>query len=119
MNAEALVLMLEEHLADIHAHLVREAWQSFVAALKETARGLTPNRDDLNSWSDRMAVLLMKFQYTKGLLQGFRFFATLQQRGGPARIPCPAPTKAPVRPATDAELVDRIRGIVTRASSLV
>ena len=113
MNAETLVLMLDEYMMDIRAHMTNLVWRDFVTALRSTSQSVRPMRADLEAWADRMLGLLKRFDYTKGLLEGFRFFNELNQRGHPTSMRCPSPS-----PASEQHLLDRIQALVTRATDL-
>lgn len=112
MNAETLVLMLDEYLMDIRAHMTNLVWRDFVTALRSTSDSVMPKRADLEAWADRMLLLLKRFDYTKGLLEGFRFFSEIHQRGQPISMRCPGPM------VSEEQLVNRIQALITRATDL-
>lgn len=121
MNAETLVLLLEEHIADIKQNLEASLWPGFVATLARVTEEVQPKKEALERWADRVCDLLMGCSYTKGLLQGLKFQVGLNLRSLPSRVPCPDPgpsiASSPARP-DDAALVTRIRAVVQRARVL-
>jgi hypothetical protein len=121
MNAEMLVLLLEQHIADIRQSLEAGVWQGFVATLARATRELQPRRESIEKWTDAVCELLMGSSYTKGLLQGLRFQVAMSERGLPSRMACPDPGLDSSRvavPAGDARLVARIQAVVHRAQTL-
>ena len=122
MNVEALVMMLEEHLADIKQRITNDPWHGFVALLDESARSLTPRRQDLETWADRVSGFLVQYDYTKGLLQGLLFASTLRVRGVPVNLPgldaATARNAQPAGPIPEQQLVERIKGIARRAHTI-
>jgi len=123
MNAEALVWLLEEHIADLRQSLEKNAWQSFVQALARVSSNVAPRREALESWADRVVDLLMGYSYTKGLLQGLRLGADVRFRSAPMSTPCPDDSGSAVRippPRPDEDtLVTRIKAVVKKAQVLV
>jgi len=123
MNVEALVMMLEEHLADIKQRITNDPWHGFVALLDESARSLTPRRQDLETWADRVSGFLVQYDYTKGLLQGLLFASTLKVRGVPVNLPgldagAAARPAQPTGPVPEQQLVARIKGIAQKAHTI-
>jgi hypothetical protein len=123
MNAELLVLLLEERIIDIKQNLEAGLWQGFVGTLAQAADEIQPRKDALERWADKVCDLLMGCSYTKGLLQGLQFLAAMPQRSLPSRMPCPdGGSSTGMGDATaragEGALVARIKAVVHKAQTL-
>lgn len=121
MNPRTLVVLLEEHLADIRSGLVDTLWCSFVDGLEVCSTSLAATRKALDDWTDRVVELMKKFDYTKGLLRGLAISAALGTRSLPVARQASGidpQSGSDSRPTSEEELVVRIEGVVRRARSM-
>lgn len=119
MDAETLVMLLEEHMADARQSMGRGAWRELVLELVQTTAEVAPERQALDSWADQVCDVLKGYSYTKNLLQGVRLPGHEHHRGTPVAANCPVtPDTTDDRSADEAALVERIRAVMQKAEAL-
>lgn len=119
MDAETLVTLLEEHMADARQSMGKGTWRQLVLELVQTTPEVAPERQALDSWADQVCDVLKGYSYTKGLLQRVGLQDSEHHRGTPVAAPCPAPPDTTEeRNADEAALVERIRAVLQKAEAL-
>ena len=126
MSVGLIVSLLEEHLTDIKDTLGYPSWENFVDKLERCSEKLIPRRGDLEEWADKVAEQLSNYDYTRGLLKGLLFCASLGERGilsadksvGPVVPPETPSARIPPDRDSEEKLVTRIKQLIKKARSL-